>query len=425
MTQRNPDLTIVLAATTLLWLLTAPPVHADATVRLSLSQAMTEAHRRNPQIAIARARVSAAEGMKTQAGLIPNPVLTLTSENTPLGSQPFQFARDTDDYAYISQTLELGGKRGRRVALAGEKVAQATLEGEIAMRRLLARVANAYWAAEGAARARDLYRREVATLDQIVEYNRARVGKGATAAAELIRIKLESYRLEAQARAAEQQATRAVIGLYQEMGANDFPTTVDFADRLEALGQIRIPSIETVLRERPEMRLAHETVKQAQANLKLQHANAMIDPDLIVGYKRWSGSAPQYTGLNTLYFGMQVPLPLFNRNQGQIAAADAELRAAKSALAAQELAVRAEVAAAADDYQMRRAALLQIMPGMNADAAETFSIAAGAYRLGAADILRFLDAERARIETEVLFVQTLTQYHQSAVNLELATGTLR
>ena len=81
-------------------------------------QAETEARRRNPQIAIARARVSAAEGMKTQAGLIPNPVLTLTSENTPLGSQSFQFSRDTDAYAYVGQTIELGRKRDRRAPLA-------------------------------------------------------------------------------------------------------------------------------------------------------------------------------------------------------------------------------------------------------------------------------------------------------------------
>jgi cobalt-zinc-cadmium efflux system outer membrane protein len=408
----------------MLWLL-APLGAAAPMVRLSLSQALAQVRQRNPGVAVAQARVSVAEGMKTAAGLIPNPVLTLTSENSPLGSQPFQFSRDTDDYAFLTQTIELGGKRSRRVKLEDEKVRQTALEGEIGLRELVVRTGQAYWGAAGAARVRDLYNREVATLDQIVEYNRARVGKGATAAAELIRIKLESYRLQAQARDAAQAAVRTAIALYGEMGSTDFPAAIDFADRLEVLGEIRPPSIETVLRERPEMRLAREAVKQAQANLDLQHANAIIDPNLLVGYKRWSGPDPQNSGLNTLYFGMQVPLPLFNRNQGQIAAAAGGLRAANAALAVQEIAVRAQVAAALDDYRMRRAALLDIMPKMNSYASETFSIAEGAYRLGAADILRFLDAERARIETEVLYVQALTQYHQSAVNLQFATGTLR
>jgi outer membrane protein, heavy metal efflux system len=58
-------------------------------------------------------------------------------------------------------------------------------------------------------------------------------------------------------------------------------------------------------------------------------------------------------------------------------------------------------------------------------AAASDEIAEGAYRLGGADILRFLDATRIDIETQVLFVQTLIDYHQSVVNLELVTGMLR
>src|SRR5437588_12091656 len=111
------------------WLL-APLGAAAPTVRLSLSQALAQARQRNPGVAVAQARVSVAEGMKTQAGLIPNPVLTMTSENSPLGSQPFQFSRDTDDYAFLTQTIELGGKRSRRVKLENEKVRQTALEGE-------------------------------------------------------------------------------------------------------------------------------------------------------------------------------------------------------------------------------------------------------------------------------------------------------
>ncbi len=402
----------------------APTVLADQ-ADLSLGAALDHARIQNPQLAMARARVSEAEGMREQAGLIPNPSLYATSENTPLGgSQPFKFSRDTDDYVYLNQKIELGGKRSRRVALASENVGQMSIQSEMTMRQLLARVATAYWMAAGSAALDQLYQREVITLDDIVNYNSARVQKGATAEADLIRIQLESDRLKAQARMAAEQARRSLIALYREMGATAFPDSVVFTDRLDNLAELQPPDLPTVLRERPEMRAAREGVKQAEANFALQRANAVPDPTLMAGYKRFSGTT-QFPGQNTLFFGFQVPLPIFDRNQGQVAAAQAKVMGAKDAVTDQEIAIRAEVESALSDYRSRREALLRVLPRMSDRAALSDRIAAGAYRLGGADILRFLDATRMDIETQVLLVQTLIDYHKSVVTLELVTGMLR
>jgi hypothetical protein len=214
------------------------------------------------------------------------------------------------------------------------------------------------------------------------------------------------------------EARAGIISLYREIGQTDFPISVVFTDASGDLGEVHPPSMETVLVQHPEMQLAHEVVERAEANLALQHANAVVDPNLILGYKRFSGNDPQNPGINTLYFGVQVQLPVFSRNQGRIAAAEADLRGARAELKAQEIAIRSEVAAALDDYTTRREALLQIIPRMNDQAAETFSITERAYRLGGTNILRFLDAERARIETAVLYQQVLTGYHQSVVKSE-------
>jgi cobalt-zinc-cadmium efflux system outer membrane protein len=402
-----------------------PPLVLADQAHLSLGSALDRARMQNPQVAMAQARVSEAEGMRNQASLIPNPSLYASSENTPLGgSQPFTFGNDTDDYVYLIQKIELGGKRSRRVAFASENVSQLSIQSEGAMHRLLARVASAYWMAAGSAALDQLYKREVKTLDDIVDYNRARVQKGATAEADLIRIQLESDRLKAQARLAAEQAQRSLIALYREMGATTFPESVVFTDRLDDLAGIQPPDLETVLRDRPEMRAAREGFKQAEANLDLQRANAVPDPQLMAGYKRFSGSG-QYTGQNTLFFGFQVPLPIFDRNQGQIAAAQAQVRGAKGAVTDQEIAIRAEVASALSDYGSRRQALLKVLPRMTRQAAVSDEIAEGAYRLGGADILRFLDATRMDVETQVLFVQTLLDYHESVANLQLVTGMLR
>jgi len=138
-----------------------PAVLADQ-ANLSLGSALDRARMENPQVEMARARVSEAEGMREQAGLIPNPTLYATSENTPLGgSQPFTFGNDTDDYVYLIQKIELGGKRSRRVAFASENVGQMSIQSEVAMHQLLARVATAYWMAAGSAALDQLYKREL------------------------------------------------------------------------------------------------------------------------------------------------------------------------------------------------------------------------------------------------------------------------
>jgi len=261
-------------------------------------------------------------------------------------------------------------------------------------------------------------------LERMVEYSRARVHEGAAAEADLLRIQLEADRMRAAANLAASEAQRTLVGLYREMGATDFPRQVAFTDSLQTTDRLEAPPIDEVLRRRPEMLLARARLEQARANVSLERANAIPDPDLMFGYKRWSGYN-QFTGLNTMFFGAKIPLPIFNRNQGKISAAEADLRSAEQSLKAQEIAVRAEVTAALSDYSRSREALEQIMPVMSDRASRNLDMTREAYRIGGTNLVRYLDAERMRVETQVLYAKTLSQYHQSAVNLEYATGMIR
>ena len=123
-----------------------------------------------------------------------------------------------------------------------------------------------------------------------------------------------------------------------------------------------------------------------------------------------------------MLFGLQVDLPVFNRNQGRAMAASADLNAAKSNLAAVRLQVRAEIESAIDDYETRRRLVMEVPHEMLKRALETSRIARGAYVEGGADLLRLLDGERTRIDTEVLYNRTLGQYRESVSALRLALG---
>jgi outer membrane protein, heavy metal efflux system len=384
---------------------------------LTLRDAVSQALASHPALAAATARLNVAEGLRKQAGLSPNPRLIVQLENTRFwGTPAFSYPADTQTYAYVAQTVETAGKRGRRVDLANENVRSGELGVELQRRQIASRVASAYWVAAGSARVRDLLREEVTSFERLVEFNRNRVREGATPEVDLLRTEVERDRLTSLAGAAAQDAERTRIALFREMGKTEFPA-VEFTDSVERLDAVEPAELSEVLDRRIEMMLAREGVEQARANLRLRQANARTDPDLQLGYERIGG-------FDTIYAAAQIPLPIRNRNQGQIEAATADIKVAESSLATTEAAIRSELENARVEYAARQKLLNDTLRPMRERADALYRIADAAYRETGSDILRLLDAERTRIETQTAYTRALAELQQSAVALRTAQGDL-
>jgi len=380
---------------------------------LGLEEAVATAIRQHPVLQASEQRIRGAEGFRRQAGLFLNPRLVLQTENTrPYG--PFVWLRDTDNFAYLQQTFETGGKRERRVDFASAGQRRAELERELIERQIANRVKQAYWQAAGAGLALRLLEQDAARFEEIIQYHQVRVTEGAIAEVDLIRVRVEGGRLAVSRNTASLDAERTRIALQREMAATAFPAVV-LTTPLEPLPEVPPIDMAEVLDRRPEVRIARQTVEQARANLRLQQAQAKPNVDALFGYKR-------ATGFDSMIGGMQVDLPFTNRNQGNIAAAVSEIRASESALAATEALVRAEVEAAQREVEIRRRQLGGQLAVMREQAAEAARIAEASYREGATDLLRFLDAQRLRIETQLLYTRTLAEYRQSFAVLEAALG---
>ena len=398
------------------WLLAALPALALAQTPLSLSDAISRALAANQLISAAAERVTIAEGLRRQAALPPNPRLALQSENTRLFSPPsFVFYRDTDNFVYFQNTFETWGKRAHRTDLAQQGVERAELERELLRRQITGRVAIGYWAAAGSLRLYSLLQENQRTFAQIVGYHELRVKEGAMAEADLLRVRLEADRLAIAMNIAGLEADRARIQLLREMGQTSFPD-VGFTEPLEK-PDLDLPALDVAvaLERRPEARLARQAIRQAGAALRLQQVAGKPNVDALFGYKRTAA-------LDTLMAGVQVDLPFFNRNQGNVFAATAGIRAAERDQAAVEALIRAEVEAAWHDYEIRyRQIALSIQPLLE-KSRETARIANAAYREGGVDLLRLLDAERVRIEAEAQYYRYLMDLRQSRAALDIAMG---
>jgi cobalt-zinc-cadmium efflux system outer membrane protein len=393
---------------------------AVAQQQLSLDGALAAALSSHPDIASAAARRAQVQGARTQAGLAPNPQLIVQTENIRPSSSanPFSFSQQTDNFVYLQQQFEPGAKRTRRVDAAQAALAVAGHDLASARLAVAAAVKDAYWAAVGAQQTVQLLEATKETFRLIVEYHEIRVREGAMAESDLLRIRLEADRIELAANQAHLDAQRTRIRLFRAMGQSAFPDTV-LTGSLAPSGDPPIsPDLPAALSRRPDLLAARAAIDAARAGLRLQHANARTDYSLFLGYKRTEG-------FNTMMGGVQWDLPWRNRNQGNIESAAASIQEAESRLAATEATARAEIEAAYQEYLIRRRQVGDFMGRFRKQGAETSQIAQAAYRLGGADLLRLLDAERLRIEIEILSVQAAAQFRQSEAALQSAMGIIQ
>lgn len=386
---------------------------AQAPQRLSLPEAITQALN-SPQAQVAAAHVDEARGLKRQAGLTFNPRLFLASEDFRPWADDFSFPTQAEDYGYLSETFELDGKRHRRVALADAQLHQREAEAALLRAQIAGRVAGAYWNAVALGQVAALLAQDMTAVDEMVRYHKERVDAGAMRGVDLLRMQIERDRLEVALRTAQRDAEQARLELFRQMGRAPQAGVV-LADVLTTPPAVAPVPLATVLAQRPDVHAAQEGVTAAEADVRLQHANAVPNVDLLGGYKR-NGA------LNTGYGALQIDLPLRNRNQGEIERANAGVIAAKAYLAALQLQIKAEVDEAEANYKQAQEIVNRLLPDMQQKARENLDLLTQAYRIGGVDLLRYLDAERTEFDVEVSALRTLAELQQAALRLQLSYG---
>lgn len=384
---------------------------AAAQTTLTLDEAVRVALERRPELKAAEARVSASQGLKNQAGLFPNPRLIFQVEN--LRGSNFDYSNDADSFAYFSQVIETSGRRGNRIAVGEANVGRSRLEEEQLRREIGFRVREAYWLALGVQFARDLYEQNDRYVKQVVEYHEARLKEGKIAEVDVLRVRLQAEQIHAALENARLDVDKAQLMLAREMGtvAADTWQLTEHFDQLEEprTAKVSVPSALV------EARLAAQDLATARANLGLTRAAGRPDLDALFGYKRSAG-------LNTAIAGVQLNLPLFDRNQGARAAAQAETLEAQRTMEATNARLDSEAALARKEYEARLRQARDIFAPLHQQADQISDISRSAYREEGLDLLRLLDAERFRVEAQLAWLRALADYHKSVVNLERAEG---
>lgn len=401
-------------------------------------EVLRRATSQHPLVEVARARVAAATGARRAAGTLPNPILTYAVENTGFPGRQAPQGLDRETQTYATLPLEPLFQRRPRVRRANEdlKAANAVLA---RARQLVAldaaraffRVAAAQIAVEGAEDVR-------ARLAEIVTFNQARVNEGVASEADLIRAQLELDRLAASVtlERVELLRARADFSTYVT-GPADARVEMTVAEPVLAGGLgpdlLRVsiedaaafgdlsgsPQLGELLARaqaaHPDLVASRARAASASAEVGYQQALTIRQVGATMGTKRSAG-------LTSMIAGVSLPIPLFDRNRGEILRAVGERTAAEQELAWAERQVAAEVQAAYEAARLLTDQATRLRGSFLNRAAESLRLAVAAYQEGAVTLLQVFDASRTLADARLSYYQTVFEQRQRLLELQMAVG---
>jgi cobalt-zinc-cadmium efflux system outer membrane protein len=394
--------------------------------RLTLVEAVAIAQARNPQLVAARAGIDAADADRVAVSRRPNPALSIDSAGYPVfesakpgywGGQEFTVR--------IDQEIELAGRRRLRTAAADAAREAAALTADDQARQLALEVKRAYLAVVLAQADRTVAQASLDEIDRVIGLNQARFAQGEISGAEVRRLQVERLRFVEDVFAADLAVRNSRSALLALLNAPQLDQPVELTDGLKApesggdAALVTPRQVEGVLAQalvqRPDLQGDKATQSQAETTTRLQRA--LRTPNLTLG-----GGYQNNFGSDGVVVGVTVPLPFFNRNEGGIARADAERRAAEARVASTTLAVRLDVQRALNGLDTNRARVDYIEREYLTNAQESRDIVLASYRLGVANLIDFLDAQRAFRDTQRIYNRALFDQRLSVFEFAAAVG---
>ncbi len=387
---------------------------------LTVDQAVREALDHNLSLLAERYNVQIADAAILTASLRPNPVITASYMHpdeslVDAGISPHEEVVRTD---YV---LERGGKRERRVDQATLAKTVTELQLQNTTRSLILDVQSACTDVQLAKLNLALARDNLTAFNNVVTVNTDRVRTGDLAQVELQRSRLAALQFQNDVRQQETRLQVARNHLSTLIGRGPKGDTLDVAGDLRKDAQpVDYDALSrTALEARPDLRAVRADQARSVADLRLQMANGKIDYTVSGEYHRQQGA--EVTG-NSYGLFFSVPLPVFNRNQGEVARAGAQREQLQTRAQALEHDISNEVVNAYAQYTAAREIVETIERQMLTQARDVRTTMEYSYRRGEASFVEFLDAVRAFNDITQSYNEARADYARSLYELDAISG---
>lgn len=391
--------------------LASPAGAGETTGAIHLPDAIEAAVESNPELRVAAAEVDIKDAQTVQAGLRPNPVARLDVDD--IAGTGERSGWDSGETTLgLSQLIELGKKREKRRRSAALERDIAAGEHLVRRRNVIAETTAAF-ASVFVAQERLLLADELLQLSRgAVDTVAATVKTGAVSPIEEHRAATTLARAQAERSAAERDLNSARITLAATWGDRS-PTFTKAAGQLEPL--LPPPPLATLLAQSefaPEVARIDIELAQRRAALDVESSKSVPNVTIGAGVRHYADR-----GDAGFVLGFEVPLPLFDRNQGNILAASREISQTELERAAALTRVQAEVLRA---YEAQRSSLSEAATLRDMgipEARRTYEGAKDAYQKGLFRYLEVLDAQRTMFELRATYLDAVGRYYEAAADL--------
>ncbi|MCS6924686.1 MAG: TolC family protein [Candidatus Binatia bacterium] len=398
---------------------------------LTLDQAIRTALEADPVIQAAREAFTQAQADLVTVSLPPNPQLSSSQTLLPL-DRPFTVRRQGGPPQFdveLSYPIDwfVFGKRAAAMASARLAIDVAAAEVAEVIRQRIAGTIAAFYDVLEAQALLDLARENLDDLKRVETITADRVALGGAGTIELDRIRLAVFDSQREARNRETALAVATAQLRAFLGLTDAPPTFAVRGSLDVPTPATPLSVENVLalaeQHRPDVLALRLQLAKAETDLRVEQKRAYPQVIQTVGYTRqFQEKAIGFPDVNAWGVGIDVSLPLFDRNQGNRAKAQSVQRQTHLNLRAKLVDLRAEVEQAVKEYQAAYVTVTTDDPARLTVAENVRDKIRAAYALGGKSLLEVLDAQRAYRDTYQLYLTSRAHYWRALHRLNAAIG---
>jgi cobalt-zinc-cadmium efflux system outer membrane protein len=396
-------------------------VQSHGAVRLTLDDAIQLAIQHNHNLKAAQTTILENQAQETTANLRPNPVISFGEQYFPF-FQPNEFSADYIDNnaefdVGLSYLFERGKKRQHRLQAAQDQTAVTRSQVADNERTLAFNVASQFFSVQLAESTLDLALQDQNSFQKTVDISQARYKAGDISEADYLKIELQFLQFQSDVSQAQLSKVQALVGLRQLLGYQTVPEDFDVsADFDYAPVSVKLEDLQAkALQNRPDFRAAVQGVVAAKSQYELARANGKRD---VTGAFTYAHTG----GVSTADFSASWDLPIFDRNQGEIARTNYVINQAQELQMAASDQVMSDVLDAYENVRQNDKVITLYRSGYLDAAQKSRDITEYSYKRGAASLLDFLDAERSFRAAQLGYRQTLAAYLTAVEQLRESVG---
>jgi cobalt-zinc-cadmium efflux system outer membrane protein len=395
---------------------------AAGPVKLTLEQAIELAIQRNHSLLATRTTIQQNLAQEVTANLRPNPTFFTDWEYLPLykpGVGFLDYLHDsTEGDIGLSYMFERGEKRQHRLEAAQDNTAVTRAQVSDSERGLAFQVGQLFINVQLAESTLDLAQQDLKSFQETVNISARQYQIGSIAEIDFLKIKLQLVQFQSDVEQAELSRDQALSDLRQQLGYESVPADYDVAGLFDYQPlAVKLEDLQTkALQNRPDLRAAVLSVTASNSQYTLAKANGKQDYTV-------SGNYSHVNGLSALTFSFSIPMPVFDRNQGEIARTRYAINQAKEQQSGATGQVLTDVKDAYEGVRSNERLIQIYRSGVLEDNKRSRDISEYSYRRGATALLDFLDAERSYRAIELAYRQAVAAYLTAVEQLRQAVGT--